>query len=169
VTGRRFEFDRDPAKAASNLVKHRVSFEDAMGVFLDPLACPGWTTRMVRRKNVGSQSGSAVVQIYWWSCIRTWKSTMTGSLSAASPRESRRNEKSASMSRKAKPSASDMKDEYDFTGAVRGKFYREGAELIPPVHLEPEVLNYLRARAEARGTSLNELVKKDIELIEAAR
>jgi hypothetical protein len=66
-----------------------------------------------------------------------------------------------------------MKDEYDFTGAVCGKFYREGAELIPPVHLEPEVLNYLRARAEARGTSLNELVnellKKDIELIEAAR
>ena len=64
-----------------------------------------------------------------------------------------------------------MKDEYDFTGTVRGKFYREGAELIPPVHLEPEVLSYLRARAEARGTSLNELVnellKKDIELIEA--
>jgi predicted HicB family RNase H-like nuclease len=66
-----------------------------------------------------------------------------------------------------------MKDEYDFSGAVRGKFYRKDAEIIPPVHLEPEVLNYLRARAEARGTSLNELVnellKKDIELIEAAR
>ena len=66
-----------------------------------------------------------------------------------------------------------MKDEYDFSGAVRGKFYRKDAELNPPVHLEPEVLNYLRARAEARGTSLNELVnellKKDIELIEAAR
>jgi uncharacterized DUF497 family protein len=38
VTGRRFEFDWDPAKAARNLAKHRVSFEDAMGVFLDPLA-----------------------------------------------------------------------------------------------------------------------------------
>jgi hypothetical protein len=66
-----------------------------------------------------------------------------------------------------------MKDEYDFSGAVRGKFYRESAELIPPVHLDPEVLNYLRARAEARGTSLNklvnELLKKDIELIAAAR
>jgi predicted HicB family RNase H-like nuclease len=77
------------------------------------------------------------------------------------------------MSRKADPSAGDMKNEYDFTGAVRGKFYRKDAELIPPVHLEPEVLNYLRARAEARGTSLNklvnELLKKDIELIEAAR
>lgn len=34
----RFEFDWDPAKAQSNRVKHDVSFEDAMGVFQDPLA-----------------------------------------------------------------------------------------------------------------------------------
>ena len=32
----RFQFD--PAKAASNLRKHGVSFADAEGVFLDPLA-----------------------------------------------------------------------------------------------------------------------------------
>ena len=32
----RFQFD--PAKAASNLKKHRVSFADAEGVFYDPLA-----------------------------------------------------------------------------------------------------------------------------------
>jgi uncharacterized protein len=38
VTGPRFEFDRDPARAASNLSKHGISFQDAMGVFLDPLA-----------------------------------------------------------------------------------------------------------------------------------
>jgi uncharacterized protein len=34
----RFEFDWDPAKAASNLVKHGVSFDEAMTVFTDPLA-----------------------------------------------------------------------------------------------------------------------------------
>ncbi|MFI4995948.1 MAG: hypothetical protein ACHQAQ_09210 [Hyphomicrobiales bacterium] len=66
-----------------------------------------------------------------------------------------------------------MKDEYDFKGAARGKFHRKDATLIPPVHLEPEVLQYLAARADARGTSLsqlvNQLLKKDIELIEAAR
>ena len=66
-----------------------------------------------------------------------------------------------------------MKDEYDFSNAERGKFYRPGAKLIPPVHLDPEVLSYLAARAEARGTSLNDLVnellRKDIELIEAAK
>jgi uncharacterized protein len=34
----RFEFDWDPAKAESNRRKHGVAFEEAMGVFGDPLA-----------------------------------------------------------------------------------------------------------------------------------
>jgi uncharacterized protein len=34
----RFEFDWDPPKAERNRRKHRVAFEDAMGVFNDPLA-----------------------------------------------------------------------------------------------------------------------------------
>jgi hypothetical protein len=65
-----------------------------------------------------------------------------------------------------------LKDEYDFKGAERGKFYREDAVLIPPVTLDPAVLEFLLERAQARGATLNELVnellKKDIELIEAA-
>jgi hypothetical protein len=66
----------------------------------------------------------------------------------------------------------DMKDEYDFSNADRGRFYREDATLAPPVHLDPEVLAFLTARAQARGVSIselaNELLKKDIELIESA-
>jgi len=65
-----------------------------------------------------------------------------------------------------------MNDEYDFSHAVRGRFHRPDAVLSPPVHLDEEVLAFLAARAEARGVSLNELVntllRKDIELIEAA-
>jgi uncharacterized protein len=34
----RLEFNWDPQKAASNLAKHGVSFDMAMGVFNDPLA-----------------------------------------------------------------------------------------------------------------------------------
>jgi hypothetical protein len=64
-----------------------------------------------------------------------------------------------------------MKDEYDFSKSQRGRFFREDATLVPPVHLDPDVLTFLSARAESRGISLNELVnallKKDIELIEA--
>jgi predicted HicB family RNase H-like nuclease len=65
-----------------------------------------------------------------------------------------------------------MKDEYDFSQAERGRFYRKDAALVPPVHLDPEVLTFLTARAQARGIPLNDLVnellKKDIELIAAA-
>lgn len=66
-----------------------------------------------------------------------------------------------------------MRDEYDFSKAERGRFYRPDAALRPPVHLDDEVLNFLAARAKARGVTLSELVntllKKDIELIEAAK
>lgn len=65
-----------------------------------------------------------------------------------------------------------MKDEYDFSKAERGRFYRRAAVLAAPVHLDPKVLAFLTARAQARGISLNvlvnELLKKDIELIETA-
>ena len=66
-----------------------------------------------------------------------------------------------------------MKDEYDFSNAERGKFFREGARLATPVHLDPEVLEYLVERASARGISLsslvNTLLRKDIELIDAVK
>lgn len=67
----------------------------------------------------------------------------------------------------------DMPDEIDFSGGVRGKFYRPNATFNVPVYLETPVLEYLAERAKAKGVPLNEfvnqLLKKDIELIEAGR
>ena len=66
-----------------------------------------------------------------------------------------------------------MKDEYDLSKGERGKFFRGGATLVPPIHLDPEILSYLSERAIAQGTSLNVLLnlvlKKDIELLENAQ
>ena len=66
-----------------------------------------------------------------------------------------------------------MKREYDFSNAERGKFYRPGMELGPPVYLERGVLTWLTSHAQSKGTTLNslvnELLKKDIELIETAK
>jgi hypothetical protein len=66
-----------------------------------------------------------------------------------------------------------MKDEYDLSTAKRGKFFREGARLVPPIHLDPEVFDYLSTRALEQGVSLsslvNTLLKKGIELIDAAK
>lgn len=65
-----------------------------------------------------------------------------------------------------------IKGEYDFSAAERGRFHREGVRLVPPVHLDADVADHLSARAAARGVSLsllvNTLLRKDIELIDAA-
>jgi hypothetical protein len=66
-----------------------------------------------------------------------------------------------------------MKEEYDFSTAERGKFFRQGARLVPPVHLEPDVLDHLSRLATAQGVSLdtlvNRLLKREIDLIDAAK
>ncbi|HEX9734234.1 MAG TPA: hypothetical protein VGG06_19860 [Thermoanaerobaculia bacterium] len=64
-----------------------------------------------------------------------------------------------------------MKKEYDFSDAERGKFYRPGARLNLPIYLDDDVRSYLSARAASKGVELgrlvNDLLKRDIELIEA--
>lgn len=66
-----------------------------------------------------------------------------------------------------------MKDHYDFSKGQRGKFYKPDAVFRLPVYLDERVQDYLSAKAEAKGIDLSELVndmlKKDIELIEMAR
>ena len=66
-----------------------------------------------------------------------------------------------------------MKREYDFSKAERGKLYRPGAKLNMPVYLDSEVLGYLMERAEAKGVEVgdlvNDILKKDIALIEALK
>lgn len=67
----------------------------------------------------------------------------------------------------------DMPAEIDFSKGTRGKFFRPNARLSLPVYLDADVQDYLSARAKARGIDVdqlvNDLLKKDIELIEAAR
>ncbi len=67
----------------------------------------------------------------------------------------------------------DMPAEIDFSGAKRGQFHRAGAQLNIPVYLDQKVQNTLAALASAKGVEfsalINDLLKKDIELIEMAR
>ena len=66
-----------------------------------------------------------------------------------------------------------MRDEYDFSKGERGKFYNPNAQFNLPLYLEADVLNYFTAKAKAKGVELNTLVndllKKDIELIEGVK
>lgn len=65
-----------------------------------------------------------------------------------------------------------MREEYDFSKGERGKFYREDAQLNLPVYLDAQVQAALAALANAKGVDIsvlaNDLLKKDIELIQLA-
>ncbi len=163
----RFEFDWDPAKAESNRRKHRVTFEDAMGV-ADPLAL----SRRDDESGQGEERWVTIGRIPAGNLLLVVHACIELSGECAAIRitwPAVRNAARLANTRKGDP----MKDEYDFSTAERGKFCREGARIVPPIHLDPDVLDYLVARASARGVSLsslvNTLLRKDIELIDAAR
>jgi cytidylate kinase len=63
-----------------------------------------------------------------------------------------------------------MRREYDFSQAVRGKFYRKGAELRVPIYLDTKLQSQLERLAQRKGKELgevvNQLVKKEMELLE---
>ena len=63
-----------------------------------------------------------------------------------------------------------MKDEYDFSGGSRGKFYKPEIQLNLPMYLDADVLDYLSVKAKTKGVQINEMVndllRKDIALIE---
>jgi hypothetical protein len=64
-----------------------------------------------------------------------------------------------------------MKKEYDFSKAVRGKFYRRSAKLNLPVYLDEEALTFVQAIALKKRTDIsavvNELIHRDKRLAEA--
>lgn len=63
-----------------------------------------------------------------------------------------------------------MKREYDFSNAVRGKFYRKGAELRLPIYLDSVMRRRLERVAKRRGKPVgdlvNQLLKKDLAVLE---
>jgi hypothetical protein len=63
-----------------------------------------------------------------------------------------------------------MKREYDFAKAVRGKFFRKGAELRLPIYLDPKLQKKLERLAWKKGKDVgemvNQLLRKEIEFLE---
>lgn len=67
----------------------------------------------------------------------------------------------------------DLPSEIDFSKGTRGKFHRPGTRLNLPVYLDDQVQATLAKLAQAKGIALstlvNDLLRKDIELIEIGR
>jgi hypothetical protein len=63
-----------------------------------------------------------------------------------------------------------MRREYNFSKAVRGKFYRKGAELRLPIYLEPKLRSKLERIARRKGKDvgemINQLLRKEIAFLE---
>ena len=63
-----------------------------------------------------------------------------------------------------------MKREYDFSKAVRGKFYRKGAELRLPIYLDRKLQTKLERLARKKGKDVgemvNQLLRKDVDFLE---
>jgi hypothetical protein len=63
-----------------------------------------------------------------------------------------------------------MKREYDFSKAVRGKFYRKGVELRLPIYLDPKLQSKLERLARKKGKDVGEMVnrllRKDVDFLE---
>ncbi|NOQ30006.1 MAG: hypothetical protein GQ570_02660 [Helicobacteraceae bacterium] len=63
-----------------------------------------------------------------------------------------------------------MKDEYDFTNAEQGKFYRPLEELDIPIYLEDDVKSFFMKKLSkdnkefSLNSIINSLLKQDIEI-----
>jgi hypothetical protein len=65
-----------------------------------------------------------------------------------------------------------MRKEYDFTHAVRGKFYRPAKQLRIPVYLDDDVAGRLRRRTGKAARAdvsvlVNRILRKELEVVEA--
>jgi len=63
-----------------------------------------------------------------------------------------------------------MKRQYDFSKAVRGKFFRKGSELRLPIYLDAKLQGKLERLARKKGRDVgemvNQLLRKDVDLLE---
>ncbi|MDC8449547.1 MAG: hypothetical protein LV473_14460 [Nitrospira sp.] len=59
----------------------------------------------------------------------------------------------------------DMKREYDFSNAVRGKFYLKGVELSFPIYVDGSMHKRLERLAKKNPVTdlVNQLLKRDLE------
>lgn len=66
-----------------------------------------------------------------------------------------------------------MKETYDFSKGVRGKFYHPEAVFNFPVYLEPDVAAFLNTLAEKKQTDIqalvNEWLRANIRLVQSAQ
>ena len=146
-------------KARSNLRDHKVSFERASQVFLDPNMLSiedeehsadedRWITLGI------DKSGVLLVVCHTFREVDPVNCNIR-LISARKP--TRRGD--------------DMKEEYDFSKGVRGKFYRPDARLNLPVYLDDDIAEFVQEYARRKKvdvqTIVNEMLRRNKEMLQA--
>jgi uncharacterized DUF497 family protein len=146
-------FEWDPRKARTNLAKHRVAFEDPATIFGDALSFTIPDPEHSRTEEGYITTGRAFTGKCSLSCIQT------GVIIFVSSVQERPADESASSMKKTsnKFNRELMREEYDFSHGVRGKYARRYAQGTNVVVLEPDV-----ARVFSDSKSVNILLRKII-------
>ena len=144
------EFEWDLDKAESNLEKHRVKFEEASTVFGDPLsltiADPDHSTDEERLILLGESFEGRLLVV-----VHTERNEKMRIISA---RIATRNER---MKKNNEPDPM-MRDEYDFSEGVRGKYAARFSKGSNVIVLDPDV-----ASEFATNEAVNRALRKEIE------
>ena len=116
-----FEWDEEKAKA--NIKKHRVSFDEAITVFVDPFSItipdPDHSVAEQRYIDIGSSDkGHVLIVVY------TERGSNIRIISCRRQRHWNGNFMKKKVTKTIQMGENNMHAEYDFTGGVRGKHYR---------------------------------------------
>jgi uncharacterized protein len=169
-------FEWNLAKESANFRKHGVWFLAAQSVFCDPLAISRHddehASREERWVTIGQTGEMAILVLVHTYEVWEDEGVTVRIISArrATAHERRNYETNRyrvqERTEPYAPRVNAMKDEYDFSIGERGKFYREGAVHILPVHLEKEVVAQLSALAVTSSvdasTLANAILKRGI-------
>ncbi len=168
-----YHFDWSPSKATHNRRKHGVDFTTAMTVFSDPLALTCYDSEHSgteeRWATIGRTDNAMALVVIHTFDERGINQARVRIISARKATTGERWQYENGQFSIHEDRI--MKNEYDFSGAERGKFFRKDAAFEIPIYLEPEVLAYFTARAKEKGVSvdslLNEVLKRDIERLKS--
>lgn len=146
-------FHWDEAKAAANLRKHGVSFEQVKGVLNDPLSISlhdahhdGTDERWF---TIGSAGGALLAMTHTYEDLDSSR-VRVRIISARRPTPDERRQYETGRYRIEEAVMNRLVDSSQF---VRGKFYRAGAVFIGPVHVDEDLVVRISHLANAQGVS----------------
>jgi uncharacterized protein len=147
----------DRAKALLNFRKHAVFFDDAAAVFDDPLAVTRHDidhSRAEERWVTLGEVHAALLHVVHTLDELDEDTTWIRIISARHPTADERRQYESG---KYRIQEAVMKRDADPSVWVRGRFYREGAAIILPVHVDDDIVDTLNALAKQRGVTPSEL------------